>query len=107
MDPNTDQDYRIFKDIVGDLLSPINDDLDAVTKKHLYKSKLVYLHHLRERVFRLINRDNLTAPFQREDLDTIISAIQKNNSFLKELYIGHLHASIKTYAQLEAKSQKG
>ena len=89
-------DYSTYKEVSGDLLSPIaSEGLDVDTLKRLYLSKLVYLNNIREKCFRDVNTDK--TPFKVEDLEHICKAIKSTNQHLRELVVSKLTIAIENY----------
>ena len=87
-------EFNIYKDIAKDLLNPINEDVDVITKIHLYLSKLIYLEHLHKRVFKELNTNPQNTLFKTDDICLILKAIKKNKHFIKTLYTESLHNSL-------------
>ncbi len=86
-----DEEYFVYQDILKDLFEPISENLDSETKKSLYSSKLVYLNHLRKKVFLLLNSETEKSQFTSSDLENIMEAIKTNQNYIKNLYIDQSH----------------
>lgn len=90
--------YEFYRELVEELLSPIEPELDAHVRYELYLSKLVYLENLQEQCFRSVNSGRAAAEqctmveqrekacFTPQDLRTIRQAIDATH--------GHLRATI-------------
>ena len=77
-------DYQTYREIMDELLSPINgDDLDPDLLVRLYQSKLVYLENLRTKCFMEINRKS-DSLFTAEDYALIIKAVRETKSHLRQ-----------------------
>ncbi len=84
---NEATDYETYKEIMGDLLGPIQAvGLDADTLKRLYESKLVYLENLRIKCFYEINKNN-ESHFSVDDYQLIIQAVSETNKHLREIVL--------------------
>lgn len=87
-------DYETFKEIIYELLSPIDDEgLDIDTLKSLYESKLVYLENLRIKCFLDINHGK-NASFSQEDYKMILKAINQTNNHLHDLVVMAVSSSL-------------
>ena len=83
LDPQTD--YKAYKEIMIDLQLPIpSDNLDAITLKKLYQSKLVYLENLRVRCFYEVNSQPNTQ-FTLSDYQYILNAKASTQTHLRQL----------------------
>lgn len=80
-------DYATYKEIMGDLLSPIMaEGLDLDTLKRLYESKAVYLENLRLKCFWEINK-NPETHFDTKDYSLILKAIYETRKQLRHLIL--------------------
>ena len=80
-------DYETYREIMGELLRPIEaHGLDVDTLKRLYESKLVYLENLRVRAFLELNSDK-SGHFTMEDYQLIIRAAQETGRHLRDLIL--------------------
>ncbi len=78
-------DYETYKEIMGELLRPIEaSGLDIETLKRLYESKLVYLENLRVTCFLEINQGG-AGHFTMEDYRLILQALGETNRHLRDL----------------------
>ncbi len=84
-DPSTD--YDTYREIMGELLRPIEaHGLDVDTLKRLYESKLVYLENLRVKAFVDVNK-NKSGYFTMADYQLILSALAETNRHLRDLVL--------------------
>lgn len=80
-------DYETYREIMHELLSPIQvDGLDADMVKRLYESKAVYLENLRLKCFKELN-GNPTTHFTTQDYALIIEAIHETKVHLRDLIL--------------------
>ena len=80
-------DYQTYREIMDELLIPINgDDLDPDLLVRLYQSKLVYLENLRTKCFMAMNRKSETL-FTSEDYALIIKAVQETKTHLRQTMV--------------------
>ena len=80
-------DYETYKEIMGELLGPIQAiGLDADTLKRLYESKLVYLENLRVKCFYEINKAE-SSFFTVDDYQLILQAVSETNKHLREIVL--------------------
>ncbi len=87
-------DYETYREILDDLLQPINAaNLDTNTIKRLYQSKITYLENLRLRCFSDINKASIT-PFTQHDYSIILHAKQVAQVHLRQLILATLHTSL-------------
>jgi hypothetical protein len=78
-------DFETYSQIKWELHRPIQDEgIDFETLKRLYESKLAYLEKLRVRCFSAMNLDN-ASPFQMQDYEYILIAIQTTKDHLRDL----------------------
>ena len=83
--PSTD--YETYREVMDDLLKPIEDrDLDVDTLKRLYESKLIYLENLRLKCFREINGDR-ESYFKEADYVLVLRAIFQTRDDLRKLIL--------------------
>lgn len=81
--------YEFYREIVEELMSPIEPSMDSHVRYELYLSKLVYLENLQEQCFRSVNSRrggaaNTTADsFTAGDLSTIQEAITTTHSHIR------------------------
>ena len=88
-------DYSTYKEIMDELLRPIQaDGLDFDTLKRLYESKLVYLENLRVKCFYEMNGKGDEAFFSTEDYQIILRAIMETHNHLKDLIVTALSGSL-------------
>lgn len=81
-------DYETYKEIMGELLSPIiAKGLDLDTLKRLYESKAVYLENLRVKCFWELNTNKDRTFFRQEDYVLILQAIQETRNQLRNLIL--------------------
>lgn len=87
--------YELYKELVDELMAPIESSLDCHVRYELYLSKLVYLENLQEQCFRSINSSQSQAsqPFAADDLSTIQSAISSTHDFMRETILEALENS--------------
>ncbi|MEN9809969.1 MAG: hypothetical protein RLZZ488_1536 [Pseudomonadota bacterium] len=78
--------YELYKELVDELLTPIEHSLDLNVRYELYLSKIVYLENLQSQCFRSLNksRQNRKNQFSGEDLEIIRDAISSTHSFMRE-----------------------
>lgn len=78
--------YELYKELVDELLTPIEQSLDLNVRYELYLSKIVYLENLQTQCFRSLNRShkNKKNQFSGEDLTIIRNAIASTHSFMRE-----------------------
>lgn len=87
MSKDRSTDYQTYREIMGELLRPIEvAELDVDTVKRLYESKLIYLENLRIKCFRELN-SGLVTPFTFEDYRLIIEALGETNRHLRQLIL--------------------
>jgi hypothetical protein len=87
MHNNEATDYQTYKEIMGELLHPIQaTDLDADTLKRLYESKLVYLENLRVKCFYELNSGR-ESHFRVEDYQLILKAVRQTKKHTRELIL--------------------
>jgi len=87
-------EFSIYRDIAKDLLNPIKEEVDVITKKQLYLSKLIYLEHLHKRVFKELNTNPQNTLFKSDDICLILKAIKRTKYFIKTLYTESLYNSL-------------
>lgn len=78
--------YELYKELVDELLTPIEHSLDLNVRYELYLSKLVYLENLQEQCFRSINSraSKNEKTFSSKDLKMIQDAIATTHEFMRE-----------------------
>lgn len=88
--------FEFYREIVDELLSPIDLSLEPQVRYELYLSKLVYLENLREQCFRSVNKKSMERvnSFSGEDLQTIQNAIVATHQFLRDTILEDLHNRI-------------
>ncbi len=80
-------DYETYREIMGELLRPIESlDLDVDTLKRLYESKLVYLGNLRVQCFLEVN-GGANGHFTMDDYRLILKALNETNRHLRNLIL--------------------
>lgn len=80
-------DYDTYREIMGELLRPIEaHGLDVDTLKRLYESKLVYLENLRVRSFLELNSGK-SGHFTMDDYQLILKAQAETNRHLRDLIL--------------------
>lgn len=85
-DPSTD--YETYREIMGELLRPIEaHGLDVDTLKRLYESKLVYLENLRIKCFKELNRAGASGNFTVSDYQLILKALAETRRHLRDLML--------------------
>jgi len=95
MRTNDQTDYATYKEIMGELLGPIQAvDLDVDTLKRLYESKLVYLENLRVKCFYEINA-NCQSHFDVDDYELILHAVKETNRHLCEIVLIAITGNLK------------
>ena len=88
-------DYETYREIMGELLRPIDaSGLDVDTLKRLYESKLVYLENLRVKCFVAVNSTQ-PGPFTVEDYSLILKALAETNRHLKDLILIAINSNLK------------
>ena len=88
-------DYETYREIMGELLRPIEvEGLDVDMMKRLYESKLVYLENLRIKCFCELNGD-CDSPFTIADYGLIIKAIAETNRHLRELILLAINTNLR------------
>ena len=81
-------DYETYKEIMGELLSPIiAKGLDPDTLKRLYESKAVYLENLRVKCFWELNTRSDETFFKQEDYVLILKAISETQTQLRNMIL--------------------
>lgn len=89
-------DYETYREIMGELLRPIEShDLDVDTLKRLYESKLVYLENLRVKCFMEVNGQGDGSPFTMEDYRLVLKAQAETNRHLRELILCAITVKLK------------
>jgi len=95
MKNSTSTDYATYREILDDLLKPIQSEgLDHDTIKRLYESKLVYLENLRVKCFREINIRSMQTTskqvespkkeaFDHKDYELILRAITETKRYIR------------------------
>jgi hypothetical protein len=99
---SSDISYELYKELVDELLTPIEPSLDLNVRYELYVSKLVYLENLQEQCFRSVNSGVQSAPptksrcktFSTSDLQTIQDAISATNDFMRETILEALESRL-------------
>lgn len=87
-------DYETYKEIMGELLSPIMaGDLDHDTLKRLYESKAVYLENLRTKCFWEMNTQK-SSHFTHGDYLLILQAIEDTRGQLRRVILGSLSTKL-------------
>lgn len=87
-------DYETYREIMGELLRPIEvSGLDVDTLKRLYESKLVYLENLRVKCFLELN--GASGHFTMDDYTLILRAIGETNRHLRDLILVHITSKLK------------
>jgi hypothetical protein len=80
-------DYETYREIMGELLRPIEaSGLDVDTLKRLYESKLVYLENLRVKCFYECNAPE-PGHFTMEDYQLILGALKETQRHLHDLML--------------------
>ncbi|NRA66381.1 MAG: hypothetical protein HRU19_17980 [Pseudobacteriovorax sp.] len=80
-------DYETYREIMGELLKPINQSgLDSDTLKRLYESKAVYLENLRIKCFMELNNEK-SSFFTWQDYDLILQALSENKKHIRSLIL--------------------
>lgn len=80
-------DYETYREIMGELLRPIEaQGLDVETLKRLYQSKLVYLENLRVKCFCEVN-SGAGGHFTMVDYKLILKAVAETNGHLRSLVL--------------------
>lgn len=74
--------YELYREIADELCVPVDERLSCDVRFELYSSKLVYLNHLRNHCFRLVNQMGDQSPFGTDDLAHIQKAIDLTKGFL-------------------------
>lgn len=88
-------DYETYREIMGELLRPIEaSGLDVETLKRLYESKLVYLENLRVRCFVELNGPN-PGHFKMDDYRLILEAVNQTNKHLRDLILLAINSNLK------------
>ncbi|NBO39377.1 hypothetical protein EBU99_12425 [bacterium] len=96
--------YELYRELVDELLAPIEHSLDCNVRYELYLSKLVYLENLQEQCFRSVNSnhvnssDSLMNSFTHEDLQTIQDAIISTHNFLRSTILEALEQRLSQIA---------
>lgn len=88
-------DYATYREIMGELLRPIEaSGLDVDTLKRLYESKLVYLQNLRVNCFCELNAE---APghFTMDDYKLILRAIEETGKHIRDLMLLAITSKLK------------
>ena len=95
MKAQTPTDYSTYREIMDELLRPIQaEGLDFDTLKRLYESKLVYLENLRVKCFMEMNGKKPGAHFSMSDYQIILSAILETHGHLKQMILLALNGSL-------------
>lgn len=88
-------DYETYREIMGELLRPIEvEGLDVDTMKRLYESKLVYLENLRIKCFCELN-SGVQSPFTFDDYGLILKALAETNRHLRDLILLAINTNLK------------
>ena len=81
-------DYETYREIMGELVSPIiAKGLDIDTLKRLYESKAVYLENLRVKCFWELNTNQEKTYFKQSDYVLILQALEDTKSQLRNMII--------------------
>lgn len=92
-------DYETYREIMGELLRPIEShDLDVDTLKRLYESKLVYLENLRVKCFMEVNGQGQESLFTMDDYRLILKALDETNRHLRDLILCAITTKLKQRA---------
>lgn len=94
-------DYETYREIMGELLRPIEShdlDLDVDTLKRLYESKLVYLENLRVQCFKEVNGQGQESLFTMDDYRLILKALDETNRHLRDLILCAITTKLKQRA---------
>ncbi|MBM3382548.1 MAG: hypothetical protein FJY29_08935 [Betaproteobacteria bacterium] len=92
--------YELYKELVEELMAPIETSMDAHVRYELYLSKLVYLENLLEQCFRTVNgsksatMNGIEHSFTADDLNTIRRAITSTHSHLRETILEALEQQL-------------
>lgn len=78
--------YELYKELVDELLTPIEQSLDLNVRYELYLSKIVYLENLQTQCFRSLNSSNKNSKnkFSGDDLTIIHNAIASTHNYMRE-----------------------
>jgi hypothetical protein len=88
-------DYETYREIMGELLRPIDaHGLDVDTLKRLYESKLVYLENLRVQCFVELNGGK-GGHFTMDDYRLILQALAETNRHLRDLILVAINTNLK------------
>ena len=88
-------DYETYREIMGELMRPIEaGGLDVETLKRLYESKLVYLENLRIKCFVAINGPT-PGHFTMDDYQLIVRALSETNKHLRDLVLLAITSTLK------------
>lgn len=88
-------DYDTYREIMGELLRPIEaQGLDVDTLKRLYESKLVYLENLRVKCFVEVNSPD-GGHFTMDDYRLILRAAQETKKHLRDLILVTITTKLK------------
>ena len=92
-------DYETYREIMGELLRPIEShDLDVDTLKRLYESKLVYLENLRVKCFMEVNGQGTDSLFTMDDYRLILKALDETGRHLRDLILCAITTKLKQRA---------
>lgn len=88
--------YEMYRELLEELLSPIDTSLDPFVRYELYLSKLVYLENLHQQCFKLVNTSQRPTEesFTQADLKKIQEAIDSTHFFVRNTILEALKRSL-------------
>lgn len=102
--------YELYKELLEELLAPIEQTLDLNVQYELYLSKLVYLENLQQQCFRSINigsscfYEGQSNSFSQTDLATIQEAITSTHEYIRRTILNALEERLNSRDLQEASS---
>lgn len=104
----TELSYELYRELLEELLSPIETALSVDVRYELYLSKLVYLENLQEQCFRSVNTNSSceTSPeingFNQTDMKTIQDAIATTHEHLRSTILEAVHSRFSQFDHRDA-----
>lgn len=88
--------YEMYRELLEELLSPIETTLDPFVRYELYLSKLVYLENLHQQCFKSVNarQSHTEESFTQGDLKKIQDAIDSTHFFVRSTILEALNRNL-------------
>lgn len=104
-----DISYQLYRELMEELLAPLEPTLDVNVRYELYQSKLIYLENLQEQCFRTVNKRPAGSAthnddFTPQDMKTINSAITSTHNFMRSTILEALNLRLSRATPQESHS---